>query len=161
MESVYIKTSVVSYLVARPLAHSVAHQWHVWTKDWWRLRRPFFECVISEEVLREAAAGDPKASRQRLEALSTLTVLRRTRAVDELTEVFLSSGAMPSKAKADAVHLAVATSHRVDYLLTWNCKHLANAEILLRLRPLAEQRGYRMPEVCRPLQLMGEIEYED
>ena len=85
MESVYIETSVVSYLVARFPARTVAHQWHVWTKDWWRLRRPYFECVISEEVLREAAAGDPKASRQRLEALSTLTVLRRTRAVDELT----------------------------------------------------------------------------
>jgi hypothetical protein len=124
------------------------------------LRRPYFECVISEEVLREAAAGDPKASRQRLEALSTLTVLRRTRAVDELVEAFLSTGALPAKAKADAAHLAFATSHRVDYLLTWNCKHLANAEILSRLQPVAEQHGYRMPIVCRPLQLMGEIEYE-
>ena len=160
MESVYIETSVVSYLVARPSARTVAHQWHVWTKDWWRLRRPFFECVISEEVLREAAAGDPKASRQRLDALSTLTVLRRTQAVDDLAEAFLSAGAMPAKAKADAVHLAVATAHRVDYLLTWNLKHLANAQIWLRLRPLAEQRGYRMPMVCRPLQLMEEIEYE-
>ena len=54
MESVYIETSVVSYLVARPLARTVSHQWHVWTKDWWRLRRPHFECVISAEVLREA-----------------------------------------------------------------------------------------------------------
>lgn len=80
---------------------------------------------------------------------------------DELIQAFLSVSAMPAKAKADAVHLAVATAHRVDYLLTWNCKHLANAEILLRLRPLAEQRRYRMPMVCRPLQLMGEIEYED
>src|ERR1035437_6605797 len=160
MESVYIETSVVSYLVARPSARTVAHQWHVWTKDWWRLRRAFFECVISEEVLREAAAGDPKASRQRLDALSTLTVLRRTQAVDDLAEAFLSAGAMPAKANADAVHLAVATAHRVDYLLTWNLKHLANAQIWLRLRPLAEQRGYRMPMVCRPLQLMGEIEYE-
>jgi predicted nucleic acid-binding protein len=160
MESVYIETSVVSYLVARPSARTVAHQWHVWTKDWWRLRRPFFECVISEEVLREAAAGDPKASRQRLDALSTLTVLRRTQAVDDLAEAFLSAGAMPAKAKADAVHLAVATAHRVDYLLTWNLKHLANAEVWLRVRPLVEQRGYRMPMVCRPLQLMGEIEYE-
>ncbi|MGB8368120.1 MAG: type II toxin-antitoxin system VapC family toxin [Limisphaerales bacterium] len=160
MESVYIETSVVSYPVARPPARTVAHQWHVWTKDWWRLRRPYFECVISEEVLREAAAGDLKASRQRLEALSTLTVLRRTRAVDELVEVFLSTGALPAKAKADAAHLAFATSHHVDYLLTWNCKHLANAVILSRLRPVAEQHGYRMPIVCRPLQLMGEIEYE-
>jgi|SRR5665213_25888 len=160
MESVYIETSVVSYLVARPPARTVAQQWHVWTKDWWRLRRPFFECVISEEVLREAAAGDAKLSQQRLEALSTLTVLRRTQTVDELTEAFLSAGALPSKAKADAVHLAVATSHRVDYLLTWNMKHLANAEILRRLRPVAEQHGQRLPVVCTPLQLMGEIEYE-
>lgn len=160
MESVYIETSVVSYLVARPTKHALAQQWHVWTEDWWRLRRPYFECVISEEVLREAAAGDPKASRQRLEALSTLTVLRRTPAVDGLAEAFLSAGALPAKAKADAVHLAVATSHRVDYLLTWNCKHLANAIILRRLRPVAEQRGYQLPVVCSPLQLMGEIEYE-
>ena len=91
MESVYIETSVVSYLVARPPARTVAHQWHVWTKDWWRLRRPYFECVISAEVLREAAAGDPKASRQRLDILSTLTVLRRTLAVDELAIAFLSA----------------------------------------------------------------------
>jgi hypothetical protein len=160
MESVYIETSVVSYLAARPPARTVAHQWHVWTKDWWRLRRPFFECVISAEVLREAAAGDPKASRQRLEILSTLTVLRRTPAVDELAEALLSAGALPAKAKADAAHLAIATVHRVDYLLTWNCKHLANAEVWLRVRPLVEQRGYRMPMVCRPLQLMGQIEYE-
>ena len=160
MESVYIETSVVSYLAARPPARTVAHEWHVWTKDWWRLRRPFFECVISAEVLREAAAGDPKASRQRLEILSTLTVLRRTPAVDELAEALLSAGALPAKAKADAAHLAIATVHRVDYLLTWNCKHLANAEVWLRVRPLVEQRGYRMPMVCRPLQLMGQIEYE-
>jgi hypothetical protein len=160
MESVYIETSVVSYLVVRPSARTLAQQWHVWTKDWWRLRRPFFECVISAEVLREAAAGDAKLSQQRLEALSTLTVLRRTQTVDELTEAFLSAGALPSKAKADAVHLAVATSHRVDYLLTWNMKHLANAEILRRLRPVVEQHGQRLPVVCTPLQLMGEIEYE-
>ncbi len=82
METVYIETSVVSYLVARPRAGTIARQWHVWTEDWWRLRRPFFECVISAEVLREAAEGDAEMSRQRLEALSTLTMLRRTPAVD-------------------------------------------------------------------------------
>ncbi len=161
MESVYIETSVVSYLVARPPARTVSHQWHVWTKDWWRLRRPYFECVISAEVLREAAAGDPKASRQRLEALSTLTALRRTPTMDELMEAFLSAGALPPKAKADATHLAVASAQRVDYLLTWNMKHLANVEMLRRLRPIAERHGHRMPVVCTPLQLMGEIKYED
>lgn len=161
MESVYLETSVVSYLVARPPVGTLAQQWHVWTQDWWRLRQPRFECVVSAEVLREAAAGTPELSRQRLAALSTLAVLRRTPTVDELTEAFLSVGALPAKAKADALHLAVATSHRVDYLLTWNMKHLANAEILRRLRPVADQRGYLLPVVCTPLQLMGEIEYED
>jgi hypothetical protein len=128
-------------------------QGELWVKSKIFCQWPFFECVISAEVLREAAAGHPKASRQRLETLSTLTVLRRTQSVDELMKAFLSAGALPTKAKADAAHLAVATSHRVDYLLTWNLKHLANAEILSRLRPVAEQLGHRLPVVCTPLQL--------
>ena len=115
---------------------------------------------MSAEVLREAAEGDPEMSRRRLAALDTLTVLRRTPAVDELAEAFLAAGPLSAKAKADAVHLAVATVYQVDYLLTWNLKHLANATILLRLRPVAEQRGWRLPVVCTPLQLMGTIEYE-
>jgi len=161
MESAYIETSVVSYLVVRPPAGTLSHQWHEWTKDWWCLRRPLFECVISTEVLREAAAGDPKSSQQRLDALSTLTVLRRTQAVDDLLDAFLAGGTMPVKARADAAHLAFATIYRMSYLLTWNCKHLANAEILFRLRPIAERLGHHLPVVCTPLQLMGEIEYED
>ena len=112
METVYIETSVVSYLVARPVAGTLAHQWHLWTQDWWRLRRPAFECVISPEVLREAADGDPEMSRLRLEALSGLTLMRRTADVDELAEAFLAPGPLPAKAQADAVHLAVATIYR-------------------------------------------------
>ena len=160
METIYIETSVVSYLVAQPPAGTLAHQWHVWTQDWWRLRRPGFECVTSPEVLREAAEGSPEMSRRRLEALSSLTVLRRTPAVDELSEAFLKAGPLPAKAKADAVHLAIATVYRADYLSTWNLKHLANAVILVRLRPVAERHGWHLPVVCTPLQLMGTIEYE-
>jgi hypothetical protein len=160
MESVYIETTVVSYLVATPPAGTLGHQWQVWTEDWWRLRRPGFECVISAEVLREAAEGDPEASRRRLLALSRLTVLRRTQAVDELAAAILAAGPLPAKAKADAVHLAMASVYRLDYLLTWNLKHLANAMILARLRPVVEQLGSALPVVCTPLQLMGIIEYE-
>ena len=160
MEIVYIETSVVSYLVARLPAGTLAHQWQLWTQDWWRLRRSLFECVISSEVLREAAEGDAEASRQRLQALSGLTLLRRTPAVDGLAEAFLAAGPLPAKATADAAHLAVATVYRVDYLVTWNLRHLANAMILARLRPVAERHGWRLPVVCTPLQLMGTIEYE-
>lgn len=160
MESVYIETTIVSYLVARPAVGTLAHQWQVWTEDWWRLRRSRFECVVSAEVLREAAEGDPEASRRRLQALSHLTVVRRTPAVDELASALLVAGPLPAKAKADAAHLAVASVYRLDYLLTWNLKHLANAVILARLRPVVEQHGFRLPLVCTPLQLMGTIEYE-
>jgi predicted nucleic acid-binding protein len=160
METVYIETSVISYLVARPPEGTLARQWHLWTKDWWTLRRPFFECVISGEVLREAADGDSRASAARLDALRTCTVLRRTPAVDQVAEVFLDAGRLPPKAKADAAHLAVAAVYGVDYLLTWNLRHLANAIILSRLRPVAEEHGCHLPVVCTPLQLMGNIEYE-
>src|SRR6266404_3146102 len=122
MESVYIETTIVSYLVARPAAGTLAHQWHVWTEDWWRFRRPGFECVISAEVLREAAEGDPEASRRRLQVLSGLTVMQRTRAVDELAAALLAAGPLPAKAKADAVHLAMASVYRLDYFMTWNLK---------------------------------------
>ncbi|MCX8089920.1 MAG: type II toxin-antitoxin system VapC family toxin [Verrucomicrobiae bacterium] len=160
MQTVYIETTVVSFLVARTQAGTLAYQWHVWTRDWWRLRRPYFESVTSPEVLREAASGDAEMSRLRLEALSSLTLLRRTPAVDTLAAVFIASGALPQKAKADAVHLAFAAVYKVNYLLTWNFKHLANAVIQARLQPVAEQEGYRLPIVCTPLQLMGTIEYE-
>src|SRR6266545_946651 len=128
MEIVYIETTIVSLLVARTKEGTLAHQWQVWTRDWWRLRRPYFECSISPEVLREAA-------------------------VDELAEAFLAAGPLPQKAKADAVHLAFAAVYKINYLLTWNFKHLANAVIQSRLQPVAEQRAYRLPIVCTPLQL--------
>jgi hypothetical protein len=160
METVYIETSVVSYLVARPKRGTLSYRWHVWTRDWWTLRRPLFECVTSPVVLEEAAEGDAKMSRLRLDALSTLTLLRRTDVSDELTEAFLNEGSLPAKAKSDAAHLAIATAYGVDYFLTWNLKHLANAVILRRLRPVAEARGLTLPTVCMPLQLLGPIEYE-
>ena len=160
METVYIETTIVSYLVARTKEDTLARQWQVWTADWWRLRRSSFECVTSPEVLREAAVGDEEMSRKRLEILGELTALLRTPVVDEMANDFLSAGPLPQKANADAVHLAFATIYKINYLLTWNLKHLANAVIQSRLKPVAERRGFQMPVVCTPLQLMGTIEYE-
>src|SRR5437763_31207 len=141
MESVYIETTIVSYLVARTKEGTLARQWQDWTRDWWQSRRPALECVTSPEVLREAEAGDKKMSQSRLEELRGLRLLVRTPAVDEMANTFLNFGPLPQKAKADAAHLAFATVYGVNYLLTWNLRHLANAVIQSKLRPIARERG--------------------
>jgi hypothetical protein len=159
-ESVCIETSVVSYLVARPATATISEQWQCWTVDWWRLRRPLFDCMISGEVLREAAAGDSTMAAKRLEALSSLHVLARAKPVEEIANAFLSQGLLPAKAKADAIHLAFASVYEADYLLTWNMKHLANAILNTRLKKVAQVHGWHFPSICTPIQLMGQIEYE-
>lgn len=150
----------MSFLVAEPEENTISHQWKIWTTDWWQTRRPFYECVTSPEVVSEAEAGDKEMSRRRLEALSGLTRLQRAPTVDELAADFLGAGRLPEKAQGDAVHLAFATIYKIDYLLTWNMRHLANAIIQMRLRPVAGKRGFQLPIVCTPLQLMGSIKYE-
>jgi predicted nucleic acid-binding protein len=160
MEIVYIETSVVSLLVASPNRSLVTAARQQATRDWWNLRRELFHCVTSDETLAEAARGDAEQAQLRLAALENLPVLAITSDVENLAAEFLDTGALPAKAQADAVHLAVATRGKVDYLLTWNCRHLANAQILRRLEREAVRRGWALPTVCTPLELMGDSEYE-
>jgi predicted nucleic acid-binding protein len=161
MEIVYIETSVVSFLVSSP-SRLVETAWRQkLTRDWWRLRRPLFHCVTSDAVLAEAREGDATQSRLRLEVLAGLTTLRVNAAAETLAEELVARGLLPAGAGMDALHLALATVYRADYLLTWNCKHLANAVILRQLHCQADKAGCRLPEVCTPQQLMGDLEYED
>jgi hypothetical protein len=120
-----------------------------------------FHCVTSDAVLEEAREGDTKQSRLRVEVLAGLTTLRLNPTAETLAEELMASGVLPAGAGMDALHLALATVYRADYLLTWNCKHLANAAILRQLHRQTEKAGWRLPEVCTPQQLMGDIEYED
>ncbi len=155
-ETVYIETSVVSLLVAAPSANlSVAGNQQV-TRDWWRIHQGNFLCVTSEETLVEAARGNPEQATLRMAALANLPLLSASSKAADLAEQFLHTGALPPVPKADALHLAVATLAEVDYLLTWNCRHLANAQILRRLEREAAQTGWPLPKVCTPLELMGE-----
>ena len=131
------------------------------TRDWWRLRQPLFHCVTSDAVLEEAREGDAVQSRLRMEVLAGLTTLRLNKPAQALAEALMETGTLPANAGLDALHLALATLYRADYLLTWNCKHLANAVILRRLHGPVEKAGWRLPEVCTPQQLMGDLEYED
>ena len=155
-EIVYIETSFVSLLVAEPSQDvSVAGNQQV-SRAWWQWRRPAFACITSDETLMEASRGHARQVRLRLEALAGLPTLPTTPAAAELAARFLATGALPPAATVDAVHLAVATLAGADYLLTWNCRHLANAQILRRLEREAAIQGWNLPNVCTPLELMGE-----
>jgi predicted nucleic acid-binding protein len=160
MDSVYIETTVVSYLTARTKPGTLSDQWRLWTEDLWRLRRPVFRCFISGEVLREAARGDSEAAGRRMAVLRELPLLAPHRETLVLAEKFLSEGGLPAKAGPDALHLAFATWYGMEYLLTWNMNHLANAALWPKLRMIAQERGLRFPIVCPPIQLMGDIRYE-
>ena len=160
MEIVYIETTIVSHLVANPSRDLVTAGQQQATRDWWRLRRPLFQCVTSDETLAESARGDARQARLRLDALAEMPALPISMEAEKLAVEFLRTGALPAAARSDAVHLAVASIARTDYLLTWNCRHLANAQILRRLEREAATAGWELPRVCTPLELMGDSPYE-
>jgi hypothetical protein len=160
MEIVYLETSFVSLLVGNPSRDLITAANQQITRDWWKLRRHDFMCVASDEVRQEASKGDPEQARRRLEVLNTLVLVQSSKEAEDLSQAFRATGALPPSVQTDAAHLAIATAARVDYLLTWKCRHLANAEILRRLEREALRHGWKLPNVCTPAELMGEWPYE-
>jgi hypothetical protein len=159
MDTVYIETSVVSYLVSRPGRDLVVAGHQQLTREWWENRRAKFVCFISDVVLDEARDGDAAQAAMRLQALAGFPRLAATLEAEKLAAAFLEC-VLPTKAARDAAHLAIATAGKVKYLLTWNCNHLANAQILDRLDPIAAAGGFKLPRVCTPEELMGVSNYE-
>jgi hypothetical protein len=159
METVYIETTVVSYLVSRPSQELVVAAHQQLTREWWQRRRRLFACFISDVVLDEAGEGEPGQAALRLQALDSIPKLAATVEGERLAAAFLAD-ALPAKAAGDAAHLAIATVGKVKYLLTWNCTHLANAQLLDRLEPIAATAGFKLPRVCTPEELMGVSAYE-
>src|ERR1700722_10901245 len=124
--TVYIETTIVSYLTARLSTDVVRRGQQELTTRWWRDRRQDYALFTSRFALLEAAAGDPTAAAERMEVLNKVDRLEIGPKVETLAERLLSDGALPAKAQVDALHLAVAAVSGMQYLLTWNCKHLAN-----------------------------------
>jgi predicted nucleic acid-binding protein len=124
------------------------------TCEWWENRRNKFELVTSALVREEAAKGHPEAASRRLDALKDISNLEMCGEITELTKVLVLKGALPEKATDDAMHVAFASYHHIDYLLTWNCRHIDNAVKKPLIRKLCENQGWRCPEICTPLELM-------
>lgn len=152
---VYIETSIVSYLTARPTSDLVAAAWQKATVDWWESQRDRFDLFTSDVSIEEASRGDSTAAASRLSALAGLPLLELTDSAVELAKALVQEGAFPSNAADDALHVAICSVHHIDYLLTWNFRHLDNAEVKPAVRAILLNRGHLMPEICTPQELMG------
>lgn len=158
MKRVYLETTVISYLAALPSRDLVnaARQEIAW--EWWNGRRHDFELYASQVVVKEASAGNAEAAQRRLSLLEEIPLLDVTQGAEQLAAELLARGPLPSKAVDDALHLAVATVHGIDFLLTWNCRHLANAELIGALGALVLDQGFQPPFICTPDELMERID---
>ena len=153
---VYIETTIPSYLTARPGRDIVQAARQQLTREWWDVERRNYDLCISQIVLDEAAAGDAEAAQRRMAVIDTLPLLDLTFEVDGLAETIMQSGLLPASASRDAVHIAVTAVHQVHFLLTWNCRHIANATIFRDLQHIILDAGYDVPVICTPDELLGD-----
>ena len=154
-ETVYIETSILGYLTARPSRDVVVAANIEITREWWDTRRSDFQLYSSQAVVKETSRGDAAIASQRLEIVRNLALLDLNQSVLDLAEQLLGRSNLPAKADVDAIHIAAATVHGMDYLLTWNCKHIANAQIQRKLAKISLDFGYELPILCTPYELLG------
>jgi len=157
MPTVYIETSIVSYLRTRPSSQVIAAARQLMTRRWWDDERQNYELVTSQFVLDEAAKGDTELATNRLESLADIPLLELPDEVATLAHELVSNAILPRKALLDALHICIASFHGIEFLLTWNCTHIANARLLPRVRRFLAQRGHGMSEVCTPEELLDEV----
>ena len=153
--TVYIETSIVSYLTARPSRDLLVAAHQQLTVAWWDEQRTRYELLTSQVVLAEARAGDPEAAQRRLAVLERLPLLAVTDAAIALATLLVTRQALPAQAAQDALHLATTCVHGMQYLLTWNCTHLANARLRSRIEQVCREAGYVPPIICTPEELEG------
>jgi hypothetical protein len=151
---VYIETSIPSYLTARISNDLRVAANQNTTIEWWETRRHCFELFISEFVTAEASLGNLEAAQKRMETITDLPKLAVTEAVKMLAKTLISDGPIPPKAEIDAYHIAVAAVNGVEYLLTWNCTHIANAIMRPKIEEVCRQQGFEPPIICTPQELM-------
>ena len=153
--TVYIETTIPSFLKARTAKDVVIAGKQEVTKQWWAQRRQEYELFVSQLVYDEAARGDGGAAQERLNALVDVPFLALDAEALELSDAIVRAGVIPEKAVTDAGHIALAARHGMDFLLTWNCRHIANAEILDSVGEVVAVYGYKLPIICTPDELFG------
>jgi PIN domain len=147
--SVYLETTIISYLAASESRHAVTAARQAITRHWWEQERRNFHLFVSEAVELECRRGDPPQVERRLKLLDECSILQLNERIMELADALSVPGGLPQGARVDALHIATAAVHRMDYLATWNIRHIANAQIRRFAERIPENHGYSRP-ICTP-----------
>jgi predicted nucleic acid-binding protein len=154
--TVYVETTVIGYLTSWPQQDVTVAGHQVTTRQWWQTALDRFDVFASELVLRECSAGDPEAAQERRRVLEGLKILPTTEDAEELALDLVRGRVVPEAQPEDALHIALAAVHGIEYLVTWNCRHIANASIRLEVERICRKAGHKPPILCTPEELLGD-----
>jgi predicted nucleic acid-binding protein len=155
METVYVETSIVSYLRQKPSTQVVLAARQLLTHQWWNDERTNYQLVASQFVIDEASAGNPTLAAERLQLLAGIPLLPLDPAIADIADEIMSRAILPENARTDALHIAAVAHHRIQYLLTWNFRHIANARILPRIHNVLNDLLLPVPVICTPEEMVG------
>mgnify|MGYP001021414645 CR=1 FL=1 len=158
--TLYIETSVIGYYTGRPSRDLILAGRQQITRDWWENERSEYSLHVSALVLEECRRGDSEATRRREQALKGIPLLGATDRTEELAEALVAKGPIPAQYPEDALHIALASTNSMTYLLTWNFRHINNARMKSDVARVIKLFGYDCPVICTPEELM-ETDYED
>src|SRR5437879_1683540 len=150
----YIETTIVSYLTAAPSRDALKHAHQLATREWWQKCPDEFDPFTSPFVLEESAAGDRVMAQERLKILATIPLLDVGEDALSLADRLVRNRVLPKRARVDALHIATSVTNGIDFLVTWNCKHLANAKLWSRIEKCCQEAGYVPVRICTPLELL-------
>lgn len=152
--TVYLETSIIGYLASRPSRDLITAANQQLTRDWWDEYRESYDLYVSEAVVAECSAGDPQAAQERLDVIGEIPVLDVTDDAEYLADALIQQVPLPQNAEVDALHIAIATANGINYLLTWNCAHIANAALRPQIEAVCRFAGFEPPTICTPQQLI-------
>lgn len=153
---VYLETTVISYLAAQPSRDIIVRSHQAATLAWWNTRRNAFELLVSEAVLDEIHRGDPRLAARRGALVRSIKVADTTALAAQLARDLIAERALPTIATADALHIGIATANGADFLLSWNFRHIVNAQMRHRIEGVCSDAGFEAPTICTPEELMGD-----
>jgi predicted nucleic acid-binding protein len=151
----YLETSIISYLRQKPSTQVVLAARQLLTHQWWNDERSNYQLVASQLVIDEASAGNPSLAAERLQLLAGIPLLQLDPVIADIADEIMSRAILPEKARTDALHIATVAHHRIQYLLTWNCSHIANARILPRIHDVLNDLLIPIPVICTPEEMVG------